>query len=156
MAVADALPIGVAAKGLKAASKGIGILKDGSVTARAAASRMRKAGLAGKGEEIHHMFELNGISRTAQNWRNHYAFLKVLPKEAHRRLHGSWQGLPRYDPIRRLWVGTTDWMKAVPTGVAGYATDAWENLTDPFQAPAPPSRRGNAPGGTRKAPGGSL
>jgi hypothetical protein len=34
-----------------------------------------------------------------------------------------------------------DWMKAVPTGLAGYTADAVENLTHPFGigAPKPPS-----------------
>jgi hypothetical protein len=132
MAVADALPVGVAVKGIKAASEGIGILKKGSVTANAAAKQLRKLEFATKGEEIHHTVPLNGASRTAQDWRNHYAFLKVLPQEAHRRLTGSWGGKPMYDPIRRIWYGTTDWMKAVPTGLAGYAADSWENLTHPF------------------------
>lgn len=136
MAVADALPVGVAIKGFKAAEKGVGVLKKGSVTAGAAASQLRRWGIAKKGEEIHHAIPLNGASRSAQDWRNHYAFLKVLPKEQHRRLTGSWNGKPMYDPIRRIWYGTTDWMKAVPTGVAGYAADAWENLTDPFSASA--------------------
>lgn len=45
-----------------------------------------------------------------------------------------------YDPIRRIWYGTTDWMKAVPTGVAGYAADTWENLTDPFSDSAFPGK----------------
>lgn len=128
MAVADALPVGVAAKGLRAASKGIGVLKKGSVTAGAAAKKIRRVGLAKKGEEIHHTIPLNGTSRSAQDWRNHYALLKTLPVDQHRRLTGSWLGKPRYDPIRRFWYGTTDWMKAVPTGVGGYAADAWENL----------------------------
>ncbi|MET0273032.1 MAG: hypothetical protein ABW360_08585 [Phenylobacterium sp.] len=142
MAAADVLPVGVAAKGLKAASKGIGVLRDGSLTAGAAARKMRKVGLAGKGDEIHHTVALNGTSRTAQDPRNHYALLKVLPEEQHRRLHGSWNGKPRYDPIRRAWYGTTDWQKAVPTGLAGYAADAWENLTRPFgpSGSAPPKR----------------
>lgn len=142
MAVADALPLGVAFKGLNAARKGIGVLKKGSVTAGAAAYQIRKAGLAKKGDEIHHTIALKGTSRSAQDPRNHYALLKVLPKAQHRRLTGSWKGEPRYDPIRRVWYGTTDWMKAVPTGVAGYASDAWENLSRPFetdsdQPPAP-------------------
>lgn len=53
--------------------------------------------------------------------------VKVLPVEQHRRLTGSWMGKPRYDPIRRVWYGTTDWMKAAPTGLASYAADALEN-----------------------------
>ena len=69
MAVADALPIGVAVKGVKAASKGVTILKKGSVTAGAAASRLRAWGIAKKGEEIQNKVPVNGTSRTAQDWR---------------------------------------------------------------------------------------
>ena len=142
MAVADALPIGVAFKGLNAARKGVGILKEGSVSAGAAARQYRKLGMAKHGEEVHHTVPLDGTSRTAQDWRNHYAFLKALPKEQHRRLTGSWAGKPMYDPIRRAWYGTTDWMKAVPAGVAGYAADAWENVTHPFAAPGSSTKPG--------------
>jgi hypothetical protein len=95
MAVADALPIGVAFKGLNAARKGVKILKEGSVSANAAAKQLRRLGMAGAGEEIHHSVALNGASRTAQDWRNHYAFLKVLPKETHRRLTGKWGDKPK-------------------------------------------------------------
>jgi hypothetical protein len=139
MAVADALPFVVAAKGVRMATKGVGILKKGSVTANAAGKQLRRLGVATTGEEIHHAIPLNGASRTAQDWRNHYAFLKVLPKDVHRRLTGSWNGKPMYDPIRRIWYGTTDWMKAVPTGLAGYAADAVENLAHPFSDPPPPA-----------------
>lgn len=132
MAVGDVLPAGAIVKGVRAATKGIGILKTGSVTAGAAAKQIRKAGLAGKGQEIHHTIPLNGKSRSAQDPRNHYALLKTLPIEQHRRLTGSWQGKPRYDPIRRVWYGTTDWQKSVPTAMASYAADAWENVTKPF------------------------
>jgi hypothetical protein len=142
MAVADALPIGVAVKGLNAARKGVTVMKKGSVTASAAASRLRDWGVAKKGEEIHHTVPLNGTSRTAQDWRNHYAFLKVLPTEQHRRLTGSWNGKPMYDPIRRVWHGTTDWQKAVPAGVASYAADAWENVTHPFSRPGSSTKPG--------------
>ena len=58
MAVADVLPIGIAAKGLRAASKGIGVVRKGSVTAKAAANEIRAKGLAGKGQEIHHTVPL--------------------------------------------------------------------------------------------------
>lgn len=135
MAVGDALPLGAIFKGAKAAEKGIGILKKGSVSANAAAKQIRKAGLAGTGEEIHHTIPLNGTSRTAQDWRNHYAFLKTLPQETHRRLTGSWNGKPQFDPIRRMWYGTTDWQKSVPAALGSYAADAWENLTHPFAQP---------------------
>lgn len=128
MAVGDALPVGFAVKGLKAASKGIGAFKKGSVTAGASAKKIRRVGLAGKGQEIHHTVPLKGTSRSAQDWRNHYALLKVLPVEQHRRLTGSWMGKPRYDPIRRFWYGTTDWMKAAPTALASYTADIVENV----------------------------
>jgi hypothetical protein len=91
---------------------------------------------------VHHAIPLNGTSRSVQDWRNHFAFLKALPKEQHRRLTGSWAGKPMYDPIRRAWYGSTDWMKAAPTGVAGYAADAWENVTHPFSAPGPATKPG--------------
>lgn len=138
MAVADVLPFGVAAKGLRAASKGIGLLKRGSVTAGASSKAMRKVGFAGPGQEIHHTVPLNGLGRNVQDPRNHFALLKVLPKEQHRRLTGSWNGKPMYDPVRKLWYGTTDWMKAVPTGVAGYGADTVENL----RRPGDPDRSG--------------
>jgi hypothetical protein len=144
MAVADLLPVGPAAKGIKAAEKGITILKKGSVTAGAAAKQIRKAGLAKKGDEIHHTIPLNGTSRSVQDPRNHYAFLKVLPQEQHRRLTGRWNGKPMYDPIRKIWYGTTDWQKAVPVAVASYSTDAFENVARPF-VPRPPSNAGSNP-----------
>jgi hypothetical protein len=140
MAVGDVLPAGAIFKGARAASKGIKILKEGSVSAGAAAKQIRKAGLAGKGEEIHHTIPLNGTSRSVQDWRNHYAFLKTLPRETHRRLTGSWNGKPQFDSIRRIWYGTTDWQKSVPTALGAYAADAWENLTHPFAPPSPPTQ----------------
>lgn len=93
-----------------------------------------------KGEEIHHSIPLDGLSRSAQDWRNHYALLKTLPKETHRRLHGSWNGKPPFDPVRRMWYGTTDWQKSVPAAIGSYAADALENVARSF-APPPPSRR---------------
>jgi hypothetical protein len=141
MAVGEVLPVGVAVKGVKAAQKGVTVLKKGSLTANAAASRLRDWGVAKKGEEIHHSVPLDGISRKAQNWRNHYALLKILPEETHQRLTRSWNGNPRWDPLRQVWYGTTDWQKAVPTGLAAYGADAWENMARPFSAPkaGPPS-----------------
>jgi hypothetical protein len=137
MAAADVLPGGVVVKGLKAASKGVGIFKKGSLTSGAAIKQYRnRLGIVGREWEVHHTAPLDGIARGAQNWRNHFVFLKPLPQEIHRRLHGSWNGKPKYDPIRRIWYGTTDWQKAVPTGIAGYAADAWENLTEPFSEPS--------------------
>jgi hypothetical protein len=135
MAVADALPIGVAVKGLRAAGKGVTVLKKGSKTANAAASRLRAWGLAKKGEEIHHTVALDGIKRNVQNWRNNYALLKVLPEEVHQRLTRTSNNKPPFGSIPRIWYGATDWQKAIPVGVAGYAADTWENLTHPFAPP---------------------
>jgi hypothetical protein len=137
MALADALPVGVAVKGVRAATKGVGTLKKGSVTADASRKALRKLGVAKPGQEIHHTVALNGLGRNVQDPRNHYALLKVLPTEQHRRLTGAWGGRPQYDRVRRIWYGTTDWMKAVPTGLAGYAADSVENLSRPK---APPKR----------------
>lgn len=137
MAVADALPVSVLAKGARAASKGVGVLKTGSVTADASRKVLRKIGMAKPGQEIHHTIPLKGLGRNVQDPRNHYALLKVLPTEQHRRLTGSWGGKPRYDPIRRVWYGTTDWMKAVPAGLAAHAADSVENLS----RPGPPQKR---------------
>ncbi|MDB5495788.1 MAG: hypothetical protein JWP86_3125 [Phenylobacterium sp.] len=143
MAVADALPIGVGLKGLNSLRKGVGLMKGGSVTADAARKVLRRLGVAGPGEEVHHTVPLEGLGRNVQDWRNHYAFLKVLPQQQHRRLTGSWMGKPMYGPLRRAWYGTTDWMKAAPAGLAGWTADAVQNIA----GPASPSGRG--PGSTR-------
>ena len=137
MAVADVLPVGIVAKGLRAGSKGVAAFKAGSVTANAAAKSLRKKGVAGQGEEIHHTIPLKGESRTVQDPRNHYMFLKVMPKEEHRRLTGKWDGKPRYDPMRRVWYGTNDWQKVLPTALTANVLDAAQNLTKP-KAPPPP------------------
>jgi hypothetical protein len=129
MALADVLPVGVVAKGARMMTKGVGILKDGSVTANATAKQLRRKGIAGPGQEIHHTVPLNGTGRTVQDWRNHFAFVKVMPKEQHRRLTGSWNGKPRYDPIRRIWYGTTDWQKVFPTTVVMKTADGIQNST---------------------------
>lgn len=138
MALGDALPVGAIVKGTRAASKGIGLVTKRSMSAGATAKRIRKAGLAGKGDEVHHTVALNGLSRSAQSWKNHPALLKTLPQATHRRLHGSWDNQPQFGPIRRAWHGTTDWQKAVPASIGAYATDVWENLERPF---SPPPRR---------------
>jgi hypothetical protein len=127
MAVADALPVGVAVKGVRAATKGAHLLRTGSLTANATNQAYRRMGMAKAGEEVHHTLHLKG-ARETQNWRNHYPFLKALPVEQHRRIHGSWDGKPQYGPLRRAWYGTTDWMKAVPVGIAGYTADTVENV----------------------------
>ncbi len=131
MAAADMLPVGVAVKGVRAASKGIGVLKKGSVTGNAAAKQLRARGMAGPGQEIHHTIPLKGTSRTAQDPRNHYALLKVMPTEQHRRLTGSWNGKPRYNAAQRIWFGTNDWQKIIPTYVASSVTDGVDGARRP-------------------------
>ena len=111
-------------------------------TAEAVRKQLRRRGVAGPGQEIHHSVSLNGISRTAQNWRNHPAFMKVLPKADHRRLTGRWGDLPKFGPVERLWVGTPAWMKNVPAGLGARVADGVADLKAHF-APEPksPDRR---------------
>jgi hypothetical protein len=104
VAVADAFGAGVAAKGLKAAGLGIKALKAGSLTDNAARKAYRAAGVVGKGEEASHLFGFRGIDRQAPNWRNHYMFLKALPKETHRRLTGRWDNMERFNSGSTLLV----------------------------------------------------
>lgn len=85
----------------------------GKWTAEAARKQLRRRGAAVAGEEIHHSVALKGISRTAENWRNHPAFLKALPQADHRRLTGKWGDLPKFDRATALWVGSPTWMKTV-------------------------------------------
>jgi len=49
--------------------------------------------------------------------------LKVMKKEDHRRLTGKYNGKPQFGPIARVWHGTTDWQKAVPTALVGSGID---------------------------------
>lgn len=128
----DLLPATTALKGVRAADKGASLLNGSFLTAQQAQKLMRDRGLTAAGEQSHHSVALNGMPRNVPNWRNNPAFLKPLPTEIHQRIHRSWNGKPRFDPLRQAWYGTTDWMKTIPAGIAGYATDAWENLTHPF------------------------
>ncbi len=125
------LDLGLADTGLDVAEAGAkGVLNNvGRRTADAARKQLRRRGVAGPGQEIHHSFALNGMSRNVENWRNHPAFLKVLPKASHRRLTGSWEGKPRYDPLRRVWVGAPTWMKTVPAWVFGRALPGMAHLS---------------------------
>lgn len=138
LAVGDGLLVatgaGVAAAFERGTAKNVG-----RMTAEAARKQLRRRGVAGPGQEIHHSIELNGISRTVENWRNHPAFLKVLSTADHRRLRGSWGDLPKFGPVQRLWVGTPAWMKNVPAGLTARATDALGRRIDP-QKPPPPTR----------------
>ncbi len=127
------LDLGLADTGLDIAKAGAkGVLNNvGRRTAEAARKQLRRRGVAGVGQEINHSFQLNGMSRTVENWRNHPAFLKVLPTASHRRLTGSWDGKPKYDPVRGLWVNTPTWMKTVPAWVFGRALPQLSRLWPP-------------------------
>ena len=140
VAVTDAFGAGVAARGLKAAGRGITALKGGSLTDNAARKGYRAAGMVGKGEETSHLFGFSGIDRKAPNWRNHYMFLKPLPKETHRRLTGRWGDLPPFGPFRHVWHRTNDWMKVAPPAGTGRALDVVDNLNRPRPTGSPASR----------------
>ncbi len=130
--------IGLVATGAgvgEAVAKGVA-KNSGKQTARAVARQLRRQGVAVRGQEIHHTFELNGIKRNVENWRNHPAFLKVLSKADHRRIHGSWGGLPRFDPMTRTWVGTPDWIKTT----SAWLTDQAGKAAGQISIPAPPTR----------------
>ena len=128
MAIGDALPVGYLGKA------GMGAWKlgreMGTFLPKAAAiqRKLHKIGMALPTEEVHHVLALNGLGRYVPSFKNSPLFLKVLPKEAHRRLHGRWAGQPKFGLLPQLWHGTTDWMKGVAAGGVSYATDEAQNL----------------------------
>ncbi|KKC27971.1 hypothetical protein [Sphingomonas sp. SRS2] len=141
MAVADALPVSPAIKLLNLMSKMNKRYKPGLASAGAMQKRYKSLKLTSPGHEVHHTLPLNGASRTAKgDLRNSPAFLKVLPKEQHRRLTGSFNGKRQYDPVRKIWYGTNEWQKAVPTAIAGRAADNIENTASWLTSP-PAQRR---------------
>lgn len=66
MAVGDALPVGAIVKGTRAATRGIGLVTKKSMSAGATAKRIREAGLAGKGDEIHHPVQADAMEEQCQ------------------------------------------------------------------------------------------
>lgn len=147
-AVAEAFPVGAMVKGAKVLKLGTELL-DVAPTANRITAAMRAKGLAGKGEEIHHAIRLMGAPRNTRDIRNNPVFLKVLPTDIHRRIHGRWQGQPRLNPAERVWHGTTAIMKTAPVGLLGYTVSSVENQSraSPGKAssspqPAPNSARG--------------
>jgi len=128
MAVGDALPLGWSIKAGRGALK---LAREmGTLTPKAASiqRKMHKIGLALRTDDVHHVFELNGLGRYVPNWKNNPIFLKVLPRATHQRLHRSWGGEPKFGLMPRLWHGTTDWMKAGAAGLGSYTADGTENL----------------------------
>jgi hypothetical protein len=143
-AVADALPVGTAVKGGRAALKltkaarktgemtrVVKALRGDLKTAKNVQQTMHRVGLAKKGEEVHHIFELNGTPRTVPSLKNSYPFLKSLPEETHQRLHRMWNNKPRFGPVARAWHGTTDWMKTGTVGLLGQVSKVTEHTTSP-------------------------
>ena len=144
-AVAEATPVGAAVRGARALRLGAQLLEV-APKARTVTRAMRSKGLAGPGQEIHHAIPLKGKPRNLPDARNHPLLLKTLPKEQHRRIHGSWQGQPRYNPAQRVWYGTTPTMKTVPVGLLGYTVSTAENATraTPGRAASPQAARANS------------
>lgn len=143
LAIADGLLLSTGAGVLRASAQGVAD-NVGVRSAEAVRKQLRRRGVAGPGEEIHHVFPLNGIKRTAENWRNHPAFLKVLPQAKHRRQTGSWKGEPKYSFVEALVVGTPTWMKTLPTGLVGRAGGVLANppqLADKRRLSAPYGER---------------
>lgn len=122
----------------------------GKMTGNAVRAQMKRRGVTPAGHDLHHTFELNGIPRKAENWRNHPAFMKVLPHPDHMRLHGPYLGLPEYDDLQKLWVGTPRWMKTVAIGLGPRLVQGVESLSkalpaSPFQGPTHPAPYGERP-----------
>jgi len=140
MAIGDALPVGYLGKA------GMGAWKlgreMGTFLPKAAAiqRKMHKIGMALPTEEVHHVFELNGLSRYVPSWKNIPLFLKPLPREIHQRLRHRVGDLPRFGLIPRLWHGTTDWMKASTVGITSYAADEAQNLEQWYWGQPQPKR----------------
>jgi hypothetical protein len=160
-AVADALPAATAVKGGRAAVKLAGgtlkagkainvgrtikVLRGDLKTANTVTRRMHKVGLADKGEQVHHVFELNGTPRNVPSLKNSYPFLKSLPEETHQRIHRMWNGKPRFGPVARAWHGTTDWMKTGTVGLLGQVGKIAEHTMPPSHMNNPANKPGERP-----------
>lgn len=140
MAIGDLLPVGYLAK---AATKTWKLGRAmGTFLPKAAAiqRKMHKIGMALPTDEVHHVLALNGLGRYVPSFKNSPMFLKVLPKEVHRRLHGRWGGQPKFGLLPQLWHGTTDWMKAGAAGIGSYVTDEAQNLEQWYSGNPKPAR----------------
>lgn len=139
MAVGDLFPVGYGIKAGREVWKLGKAMKTFVPKAAAIQRKMHKIGMAGPLEEVHHVWALDGLGRYVPSLKNSPLFLKVLPKEVHRRLHGRWGGQPKFGLIPRLVHGTTDWMKAAAAEAsrdAGYAAHNFEQwLLGPQSTP---------------------
>jgi len=87
MAFGDLLPLGYGIKAGRGALRLVREMKTLTPKAAAIQRKMHKIGLALRTDDVHHIFELNGLSRYVPHWKNNPLFLKVLPREVHQRLH---------------------------------------------------------------------
>lgn len=141
LAALDGLSGGAAGAGLRTALKVGEKLAGKTLTARHAQIAARKAAeVTGRGWEAHHTIPLDGVARNVIDWRNHPAFMKVLPTATHRRLHGSYQGKPRLGPLAGAWYGRTNWMKAGAAEVGARAADAGEHIANSLETSQPPRK----------------
>ena len=82
-------------------------------------------GSAPRGDWEAHHWAFGRGGRAGSSWRNHPLNLNPLQKNIHRRVHGSWQGQPKFNAAQKWWYGTPSWYKqgqvggAVVGGVAG-------------------------------------
>lgn len=140
LAVSDLIPAGAVAKvGVKAAVRGgaklaanqgvrsaarealRGVVKPtGSTSWNALSKDLSKAGLKPKGTEGHHWGVRQSSGAVSDRVINQPANIMVLPKDKHRRLHGSWKGDPRYNPAEFIWHGSPHWAKAGAVSILGH------------------------------------
>jgi hypothetical protein len=140
MAIGDLLPVGYGIKAYRGASKIAKVTGTWFPKARALRPAMKKLGLITNAEEVHHIARLRGFSRNLPNWKNLPFLTKNLPIQTHQRLHRSWDGLPKFGLLPRLWYGTTDWMKAGAAGIGNHLTYEAQNLEQWYSGDPKPAR----------------
>jgi hypothetical protein len=124
LALTDLAPGGYAAKGL---AKG-GLKLTGSHTWNATRKFMGKREMLAPNQHGHHGIIPQGGwgSHVPDFIKNQPPNIKAMPSpEVHGRIHGPYDGKPRYSPVERYWRGTPDWAKAVQSWVpSGLVTAA--------------------------------
>lgn len=134
----------IAGKSLKRANteawRGVVKSPKQSTTWDAVRKDMTKSGVKESGEHGHHsLIPQGGWGARVPNVIKNQPILniKVLSPENHARIHGAYKGKAQFDPVRRVWYGTTDTAKHLAAeGVAGIyeAADRWrKGSADPRQ-----------------------
>ena len=98
-----------------------------SWTRGATRKRHQVAGLVAKGEqEWHHAVIPHGGwgKHVPDQIKNASWNLKALEQETHRRIHGVFNELPGFNPVKRTWIGTPDHIKAGAAAVTGHGINA--------------------------------